>query len=51
MEKNQFLGPREGVKVGNSDMFCKLLEKIRNFMVPDYTNEKFLELFIDFDGL
>jgi len=37
MKEKQFLRPREDVKVGSSDMFCKLFEKIRNFMVPNCT--------------
>jgi len=45
MEKKQFLSPREGVKVGNSDTFCKLLEKVRNFMVPDCTIPNNLNFF------
>jgi len=40
MEKKQFLSPLEGVKVGSSDMFCKLFEKIHNFMVPDCTTQR-----------
>jgi len=34
MKKNQFLSPREGVKVGSK---LAAMKKIRNFMVPDCT--------------